>query len=129
MDVETIKDKFETEFQGIRDKFEDPLELDSAEKGVQNSSISKPGVYVIWHDDCVIKVGRHLSNSRKRALQHLAMPIPYKGDNAMTINSLDLNQVKIILFNVKNRDDKHWVAALEIYLELNLNPKIKAKRL
>lgn len=128
MDIETIKDKFEAEFQGIRDKFEDPLELDV--QGARNSNINKPGVYVIWNGtDSVIKVGRRLTNSRACALQHLAMPTRYKGDNAKTINSLDLNKVKIILFNVKNRDDKHWVAALEIFFELKLNPKIKAKRL
>lgn len=128
MDIETMKDKFETEFKGIRDKFEDPLELDI--QGARDSNINEPGVYVIWNDaHHVIKVGRHLTNSRTRALQHLNDK-RYKDENAAIMSSLETDaSARIILFNVKNEKDKHWVAALEIYFELNLNPKIKSQRL
>lgn len=129
MDIKTIKENFETEFKMIRDKFQDPIELNVEGKGAPNSKTNKPGVYVIWHDDCVIKVGRHLVNSIKRALQHLVQPTPYKDENRQIMNSLNRDIVRIILFNVNEEKDKHWVAALEIYFEQILNPKIKSKRL
>ena len=86
--------------------------------------VVKPGVYVFWNKSEVIKVGRHLVNSRMRALQHI------KADTGGIMKKLKNSKTaKLILFNVKNEKDFHWVASLEIYLELNLNPKIKAHRI
>jgi len=39
------------------------------------------------------------------------------------------SEARLILFNVKKPDDYFWVAALEVYLEKKLNPKIPAGRL
>ncbi len=129
MDIATIKNIFETQFQGIRDKFQDPLVLGIQE--ARKSNIIKPGVYVIWNKAYeALKVGRSLTNSRTRALQHLAKFTGYKGENAEIMSSLENDPTtKIILFNVKNKEDFHWVAALEIYFELSVQPIIRAKRL
>ena len=37
-------------------------------------------------------------------------------------------QARLILFNVKDPMDNFWVAALEIYLERELNPEIASGR-
>jgi hypothetical protein len=35
----------------------------------------------------------------------------------------------LILFNAKQMKDRHWVAALEIFLELELKPLVSSGRL
>ena len=35
----------------------------------------------------------------------------------------------ILLFNVKERKDWHWLLAIEAFFEINLSPKIKAGRI
>ncbi|ELR71720.1 hypothetical protein C900_02305 [Fulvivirga imtechensis AK7] len=35
----------------------------------------------------------------------------------------------ILLFNVKNKEDRHWLLALEAYFETRFNPLIKAGRI
>jgi len=84
-----------------------------------------PGVYVWWHSvNGVIKVGRHFTNSRKRAIEHI---------NANTGGKMrdfaSDNNTKIILFNVIDKEKIHWVAALEVFFERVLSPEIKAARL
>lgn len=89
--------------------------------------IVMPGVYVIWSkNDGVIKVGRHMVNSRMRAYQH------FNANYSVYPNIKNLeeeSESKILLINVIDEKDRHWVAALEIYLEKQLNPKVKSNRL
>ncbi len=37
--------------------------------------------------------------------------------------------MRLLLFNVKKSEDKHWVAALEVYFEEQLSPEVKSGRL
>ncbi|UGU14244.1 hypothetical protein LS482_11020 [Sinomicrobium kalidii] len=121
-----VKRIFEQEFQCVSDKFviieENVADLSSSTK----EFIYHPGVYVFIVSNKIIKVGRHLTNSRKRALEHI---------HANTRNETfemkylpDTPNSKVLLFNVLNPDHYHWVAALEIFLERELNPVIKSKR-
>lgn len=85
-----------------------------------------PGVYVFYLDGKVIKVGRHLTNSRKRALEHLKANTR---NEILEMNTLEGNlESKILLFNVKDPEDYHWLASVEMYFEKKLNPIIKSKR-
>ncbi len=125
MDTTEIKNLFETEFQSVRSKFEIyNLPLEEAEHS-QEPHIWKPGVYVFWHPArAVIKVGRHFTNSRKRAFEHLQ---DNTGGKMATLKND--KEVRLLLFNVKEPKDKHWVAALEVFFEERLSPEIESGRL
>ena len=137
MNVNKVIEIFEQEFAPIRNKFEiikvlegHKLESDfirKVKKPPENEDIIwHPGVYVFYGNGHVYRVGRHLTNSRMRVLQHI-------NDNTRN-NNYQINDLKnykdteIILFNVINKEDKHWVAAVEIYLEKELEPLIKSGR-
>jgi len=126
METEDIKEVFNKEFSLISDKFkicEGTVEEMREEK---SEYVWKPGVYVYLHPDGVLKVGRHLTNSRKRALEHIT-----KKDNTggvMHKYGAD-KETDLILFNLKDENDRHWAAAVEIYLEIKLSPLIKSKRM
>lgn len=125
MDRAKVIKIFEDEFGPIQHKFE-IYDMPLAEAEVsQAPHIWKPGVYVFWQPDrSVIKVGRHLTNSRKRAFEHI--PANTGGEMAKLKND---REARLLLFNVKEPRDKHWVAALEVFFEEQLLPKIKAGRL
>lgn len=152
LSTENIIGVFQKEFAFLQDKFliikahtnedikfmncdiwiNDHWESKIVDTDFENESIAKPGVYVIWKDfkdnnrSNVIKVGRHLENSRFRAFQHLKATYPSYED----MKSLKQdNEARILLFNLKESNNKYWAAALEIYLELSLQPIVKANRL
>ena len=125
MNVEEINGLFEREFGPIKEKFHvlDPLSVEEA----RNSSadfVWHPGVYVWIHPEKgVIRVGRHLTNSRKRALEHIGA-----NTGGIMAEIAQDPQTRIMLFNVIDPKQVHWVAALEIYFESQLNPLVKAGR-
>ncbi len=126
--IKTIDDIIKTfydEFGSITNKFVIiTLKLDEA-KNLKEKYLSHPGVYV-WYNfkKGPIKVGRHLINARRRALEHIR-------DNTAGIMKAicEDKDTILILFNVKDQKDIHWVAALEIFLEKSINPLIKSNRL
>lgn len=125
MNAAEVRNIFEKEFKNLQHKFIIfDITLPEAETS-QDEYIWKPGVYVYWHTERgIIKVGRHFTNSRKRALEHI------KHNTAGIMSSLrDDPKTRILLFNIKNIDDIHWVAALEVYLEKNTAPEIRSGRL
>ena len=125
MDITEVKYLFEKEFGVHRNKFEIyDLPLAEAENS-REQHIWKPGVYVFWHPTRgVIKVGRHFTNSRKRAFEHL------RDNTGGVMTALRDDQgTRLLLFNVKEAEDKHWVAALEVYFEEQLSPEVKSGRL
>lgn len=123
---EKIIQTFEKEFSLISDKF---AIIEGSIDTISQSSeqyIYHPGVYVFYQNNGVIKVGRHLINSRKRALEHIRENTKNDILEMKTLNNIP--DSRILLFNVKDTSDNHWVAALEIYLENELNPISKSKR-
>ena len=140
MTVNEIIKEFEDQFSPIREKFEilkllegerkldyyeiEHLALPSAEYNI----IWHPGVYIFFGNGKPYRVGRHLSNSRLRVLQHLN--IGTGNENAKVWDIENAPDREIILFNVKDKKDYHWVAAVEIYMEkiLKQELQIPAKR-
>jgi hypothetical protein len=122
--IEEIKNTFRGEFGDVAKRFE-VLDLSVEEARVNTAApIGNPGVYVWWNRDMgVLKVGRHFTNSRKRAFEHERDNTA--GEMADLIKSPN---ARLILFNVWNEKDIHWVAALEIFLESEVNPRIKSGR-
>lgn len=115
-----VKRIFEREFWPVIGKF-DILLLDGNEAwSSEDLRVARPGVYVWLRAGKVIKVGRHLTNARKRALEHVR-------DREQMHGMEDDPQTQLILFTVLN-EDRHWAAAVEIYLEAALDPMIKSKR-
>ena len=118
---------FTNEFAPIIDKFNIvPLSIAEA-YGSKDERVWKPGVYIFWHKESIIKVGRHLTNSRKRALEHIR-------DNTRN-DMFEMSSLKtstdpcgVVLINCKDLKDYHWAAAIEIYMEDNLSLKIQSKR-
>ncbi|MFC1730378.1 hypothetical protein ACFL6I_08585 [candidate division KSB1 bacterium] len=123
--IEEIYALFKTEFLGITQKFEFiPLSMTEA-KDKKDLIIARPGVYVYWHPKIgVIKVGRNFTNSRKRALEHVRDNTGGKMKELAKDHAL-----RLLLFNIKRDEDLHWVAALEVFFELRLEPDIRSERL
>ena len=138
MKIDKIKQLFETEFKPLKDKFQ-IIQLLEGKREFDKETISEvthyyKGVDIVWHPGCYVffgngkpyKVGRHLENSRKRVLEHIR---DNTGGKISEISQFDDRE--ILLFNVINRDDKHWVAAVEIFLETELRKyglAIRSKR-
>jgi len=125
MDITEIKNLFTKEFGALQNLFKIfDMPLKEVE-GIKDPLITMPGIYVFWHPvRSVIKVGRHFTNSKKRALEHLR-------DNTGGVMAELKNdeRTRLLLFNMKEIKDKHWVAALEIYFEEHLSPEVKSNRL
>lgn len=124
--MEDIIRKFKDEFSMIETKFiiieEKIVDLVSSVR----KFIYHPGVYIYHLNGEIIKVGRHLTNSRKRALEHIVSNT--KNEKLEMKDLIDNPNCKVTLLNVKDPQDYHWVAAVEIYMEKVLNPIIKSKR-
>jgi hypothetical protein len=127
--TQEIIDFFNKEFGSLLKKFEIIVKPISDVRNATDEFIWKPGCYVWWDSkNGPIKVGRSLSNSRKRALDHLSADYKNREKNEIIAHMKDNPNSKLILFNVKDEKDMHWVAAVEIYLEKNLSPKIPSNK-
>ena len=118
-----VRRAFEREFWPVRYKFDLVFLREDEIEGSQHPSVWRPGVY-IWTDGDkkVIKVGRNLTNSRKRALEHI------RDNTGGTMSGLKDDPNTLLILITVEPEDRHWAAALEIYLEQKLNPSIKSKR-
>lgn len=143
MTINTIISAFEQEFEPLAHKFEiiklvennfkvkdltleviEFLKLPSDDYNI----VWHPGVYVFFGNGKPYRIGRHLINSRHRVMQHLDACTSDGTDTVWDIkNHAD---GEILLFNVKEQKDYHWVAALEIFLETRFKSDlvIPAKR-
>lgn len=137
--IDSIIELFEKEFAPIKEKFKviKLLSDNSDEKRVLESEeirrikidyVHNPGVYVFYGNGSPYRVGRHLTNTRKRVMQHYNENTSKDNFNIRQLNDFDDREV--ILFNLIDLKDMHWAAALEIFLEDRLKGdlKIPAKR-
>jgi len=61
-----------------------------------------------FKDETVLKVGKSLSNARKRALEH------FRDNTGKIMKDIDGNKdLHLLLFTVNKRENEHWVIALE----------------
>jgi hypothetical protein len=124
---EYVIQTFLQEFKPVAEKFILIQETAATAEKSTKAFVWHPGVYVWIKDNRVIKVGRHLENSRKRALEHLRdntqfeefQMVQYKGQEGVTL----------LLFNLIHPKNFHWAAAVEMYLETTLQPAIRSKRM
>ncbi len=124
--MQKITDTFAKEFGFLQSKF---IIIEENLNDLANSKkdcVYHPGVYIHHRGDDIIKVGRHLTNSRKRALEHITSNTKNEQIEMKDLKK-DSNS-KVTLLNVRDPEEYHWVAAIEIYMENNLNPIIKSKR-
>lgn len=110
---------FRQEFGSLANYF-DVVELSVQEVPIrQDDRIVRPGVYVFHRDGQVYLIGRHFVNASRRALEHL------KEDTSGQLRSLeDASDSYLLLFTTPKDDHLHWLTALEVFFERNLNPLI-----
>jgi len=129
---------FESEFFFIKDKFEIldllenscPMDSETIEylklPTDDYNIVWHPGVYLFIGNNSVYRVGVSLTNSRWRVMQHLDA---CTSANGYCIWDIDKYEDKsILLINVKEKTDSHWLLALELFLENKFAPHIPAKR-
>ncbi|SDA96779.1 hypothetical protein SAMN03080617_04285 [Algoriphagus alkaliphilus] len=122
-----IENVFRQEFASIETKFH-LIDLPVVSLLVSKDEfICNPGVYVFYRGEEVIKVGRNFTNCRKRAWQHIRDNTKVEQLEMKNLQSDPLAQV--LLINLKDIKDFHWSAVVEVFLEVNLKPLIRSKRL
>lgn len=134
MNVNEITGVFEHEFAPVLNKFRiikvlkgHKFDYDFIKNAKDDDNIIwHPGVYVFYGNQTVYRVGRSLDNSRKRALEHIIENTSNEDNEIFELGNYDDSE--LILINVVDINDSHWVAAVEIYLERVLNPLIKSGR-
>ncbi|MBB1287411.1 hypothetical protein HRH25_23750 [Flavisolibacter sp. BT320] len=132
-------DAFEQEFSFIRDKFEiiellandTPMDYETIEylklPSDDYNIVWHPGVYAFIGNNSLYRVGVSMHNSRARVMQHLDACTAKDGYCIWDIDKFE--DKSILLFNVKSKQDRHWLLALEAYLESKFTPFIKAGRI
>jgi len=122
-----VKNKFSNEFSSLESKF-NVIELpinNALNNGAEE--VNRPGIYVFWHpENGVIKVGKSQSNSKKRALEHIRDNTHNSDINMNTLPNK--KETILLLFNIINNNDLHWLLSLEAFMELKTSPAIKAGR-
>ena len=135
--IANIKELFADVFPTAQHLFavtEIPLNLANVNTS-ELKDADKPGIYVFWKNNRVIKVGRHMVNAHQRARQHIKDRTHNKNDNSWNMGELENDpQTILLLFTIiDNKKDKkewvHWVCGLEPFFELNLDPVIHSDRL
>jgi hypothetical protein len=136
---EKIISAFENEFSSIKEKFEimdllaskRKMDSDTIENimlpSEENNIVWHPGVYFFLGNDSFYKVGVSLQNSRARVMQHLDACTARDGYGIWDIN--DYDDKSILLINVKDKRDRHWLLAIEAYFEEHMKPLIRAGRI
>src|SRR4051812_23714895 len=116
---EKVISAFKAEFQFIEGKFEimdllenngemdyhiiGSLKLPSGDYNI----VWHPGVYVFIGNNSVYRVGVSMINSRGRVMEHLESCTEADGHCIWDIDTFD--DRSILLFNVKQKEDFHWL--------------------
>ena len=122
--LEEVQSCFSREFGPLKSKFAYYEGDISWARQSKEKFVANPGVYVWWHPEHgVVRVGLSMQNSRKRALQHIP------DDTGGIMKELGSDpKTKLLLFNIKDGKDSHWVTALEKHFEKSLDPALGPKR-
>ena len=126
--VENIVQRVETEFGSKAGLFDPILVRMDRRKGDEFDATKRAGVYVyICEPDTCLKVGKSHLNASKRALEHCIDNTKSKDGTILMADHLDSDKTYMLVFALKDKS-KHWVLALEYYLEKTLKPRIPSKR-
>lgn len=132
-------DAFKKEFSFIQNKFElidlladnTPIDYKTIQclklPSGDDNIVWHPGVYAFIGNNFLYRVGVSMQNSRARVMEHLKDWTSKDGHCIWDINKFE--DKSILLFNVRNKSDRHWLLALEAFLEIKFNPLIKASRI
>ena len=85
-------------------------------------------MYIYLKGEQVIKVGKSQTNSFKRSLEHIRDNTSAKDGRIQMRDFGTMEDVLVVLINVKDDQYDHWVPSLEYYREKELNPLIKSVR-
>jgi hypothetical protein len=130
---------FQDEFHFVQNKFEilDLLSNNSSMnyETIQNLKLPRNDYNIVWHpgvyafigNNEVYRVGVSMRNSRARVMEHLAACTSQNGCSIWDINKYD--DKSILLFNIKEGKDRHWLLALEVFFEEKFNPRIRSGRI
>jgi len=106
----------------------------------EGKSSNRSSVYKLIQNEAVIKVGRSLSNCRSPSFEHLWYPAKKEALNALlgrenkepksNFHFITHGVPNILLLEIKEKGNEslHWIAALEIFLERKLEPKVRSIR-
>lgn len=125
---EEVAPFFEQEFSFVRDRFSvHNIPLIAAREN-HETAVNSPGIYIHWRSDVgVIKVGKSHTNSKKRALEHIQDKTK---NNQFEMKDLEKDkEARLILFNVRDKKDVHWLLSLEAFMDWNSNPLIPSGRI
>lgn len=122
--IDEIRALFWKEFSSLADRFRFMCLTLKQARDSSFEEPARPGVYVFWNGGEVVKVGRSFTNARKRALEHVQ---DNTGGGMQALG--ESADARLLLFLVDDDEDIHWPAALEVFLEQRLNPRISSKRL
>lgn len=130
---------FKEEFHFVQDKFEiidllgnnSPMDYDTIHylklPSDDYNIVWHPGVYLFIGNNTVYRVGVSMINGRSRVMDHLEACTSAGDCGIWDINNFD--DKSILLFTIKNTNDRHWLLALEAYLEEKFMPLIKSLRI
>lgn len=130
---------FEQEFGFLKEKFEimnllgnnSPMDYETIKNlclpSDENNIVWHPGVYVFIGNNSIYRVGVSMNNSRWRVMQHLEAGTAKDGHSIWDIDQFE--NKSILLFNVKNKSDKYWLLALEVFFETQFQPLIRSGRI
>ncbi|MEH6538082.1 MAG: hypothetical protein V7719_16900 [Psychroserpens sp.] len=139
MTKDEILGVFHDEFDFISDKFELIDLLENGSKmdydiiqylklpSDENNIVWHPGVYIFFGNANIYRVGVSMHNSRGRVMQHLKAETSKNGYSIWDIDKYD--DKSILLLNVKEKKNNHWLLAIEAYLEKELKPLIPSGRI
>ena len=95
-------------------------------KATNSSVLSNPGVYLFIGNKTVYRVGKSSRNCINRVREHLDAWT--QADGYCIWDIADYHDKPILLLNIKDPKDAHWVLSVEAFLETHFEPLIKAKR-
>ena len=136
---QTLIEEFKKEFGFLESKIEimdllennSPMDYKTIEylklPTEENNIVWHPGVYAFIGNNQLYRVGVSMRNSRSRVMEHLDANTNKNGFSIWDINKYD--DKSILLFNVKNKEDRHWLLAIEAYFETKFKPNIRAGRI
>jgi hypothetical protein len=126
--VETIIQSVDNEFGSKAELFKPILVRMDRQEGDEFEATKCAGVYVfIYEDGTCLKVGKSLRNASKRALEHCRDNTSSKDGTVRMADLRHSDKTHMLVFALQG-ESRHWVLALEYYLEKNFNPRIPSHR-
>jgi hypothetical protein len=126
--VEDIIQSVDDEFGSRAELFVPILVRMDRRKGPEFDATKCAGVYVfIDEDGRYLKVGKSHTNASKRALEHCRDNTTSKDGKIRMADHHDSDKTHMLVFALQD-ESKHWVLALEYFLEKKFEPRIPSVR-